>query len=117
MNTQKTNLQKKADNLWSMVIRKRDPICRFCKVKATTSSCHIITRETKNTRFDPLNGLGGCNDCHRLLDSAKETKRIMSIDVIGREAYEKLQKRGLVIVKYDAPFIADRIEELKMFFK
>jgi hypothetical protein len=60
----KSGLIRKADKLFSALIREEDH-CEWCGAKNDTLQCaHIFTRSYKITRYDPLNAICLCAGCH-----------------------------------------------------
>ena len=112
--SEKTKLQKKADDLWSVIIRNRDLICRLCKSRPSRDAHHIFARSHKNTRHDIRNGLGLCYTCHQPEghnDPCNFRERI--VEEIGAELYDLMKQKHLVKVKYNEAFLRDRIDYLQ----
>jgi 5-methylcytosine-specific restriction endonuclease McrA len=110
----KTKLQKQTDDLWSLIVRTRDPVCRLCKKRVTKDPHHIFKRGHKATRFDLSNGIGICFRCHKPDghdDPCNFRERIVA--EIGLELYERLRQKSLIVVKYDKAFISEAIDRLK----
>jgi len=60
----KTNYKKKADKLWSQVIRQKGVCDRCGKQGAQFNAHHITSRSNHSLRFDLKNGLCLCVSCH-----------------------------------------------------
>lgn len=112
--TPKTKLQKKADELCSLVVRARDPICRLCKAAPSRDAHHIFSRSHKNTRYDLDNLIGLCYTCHQPKghdDPCNMRDRIVT--EIGQELYDDLRARSQVVIAYTPAFLRDQIDRLK----
>lgn len=59
----KPNYKKKADTLWSQVVRQRG-ICERCGKKGVLNAHHITSRANHSLRYDLKNGLALCVGCH-----------------------------------------------------
>jgi len=64
MKTTKLPSWKALDKRWSILVRQRDPVCRFCKKNPSRQAHHLIGRAYRSTRYDLVNGLGTCGGCH-----------------------------------------------------
>jgi len=60
----KKTLKKAADDLWAAVIKRRDKMCIWCRVRPAVQAHHIFKRSLPSTRHDPENGIGLCGGCH-----------------------------------------------------
>lgn len=61
------SLPKKADDLWSKVVRKAWE-CAVCWKKENLNAHHIFTRHNKSVRWDLDNGICLCSGCHVFSD-------------------------------------------------
>lgn len=62
------SLPKKADDLWSKVVRQVWA-CAVCWKKEHLNAHHIFTRHNKSTRWDLDNGICLCSGCHVFSDT------------------------------------------------
>lgn len=109
------SLIDRADTIWRILIKKRDPLCRICGMEPTTEAHHIASRGHFATRFLLENGLGLGIRCHhenghdRPKHFESEIRR-----VIGDELYDSLMERSRQVVKKrDRRFIQEQIEKMK----
>ena len=66
------SLIRACDNLWRKIILLRaNGKCEICGASKSqeggvlwVQACHIISRTYWSTRWDPRNGVGGCQGCH-----------------------------------------------------
>ena len=75
MARKKKSILVKCDELMSQIIRLRDQMCLVCKKPATRTvkglpikglDCHhIIGRTRHDVRFEPLNLISLCKNCHK----------------------------------------------------
>ncbi len=56
-------LSKKADTLWSEVVRMRGA-CEYCGKTEYLNAHHIFWRNNKSLRWETLNGICLCSGCH-----------------------------------------------------
>ena len=114
MKSEKTRLQKRADERWSLLVRQRDKICRLCKTRPSKDAHHIFGRAHKATRFDILNGLGLCFRCHQPDghgDPCNFHEKIVA--EIGIDLYETLRADHLRQVKYNEAYIKEWLSILQ----
>ena len=120
----KKGLQRKADALWSLKIRTRDPICRLCKSRPTKHAHHIIDRRHKAVRLLLANGLGLDSGCHFYIEGLFKADRYDPFkhrelywdcitNIIGVEEYEELLRLSKIRVKYNERFIEEAIKKLE----
>lgn len=90
------------DKLYSLIIRKRDPICVYCGKNPTRQCAHIFSRRYLSTRWDFKNAMGMCGGCHifqahvnpiEFHDFAKRK--------IGEKEYDRLRAISLMTTKID----------------
>ena len=97
----KTDRQKMIDlldDLYREYIRKRAmervggcERCREPKISyKDLDTAHFHSRNKLTVRWDPGNGAGLCGGCHRYIDSNKEAKIALEIQLLGEEEYERL---------------------------
>lgn len=61
----KKTLCKKADILWSKVVRLRDGNhCQVCGKNSSLNAHHLIHKAVRFFRHDPENGICLCSGCH-----------------------------------------------------
>lgn len=95
----------KADTLFSVYIRERDPKCFFCNNPSKQNS-HFWGRGNSATRYDPLNCDGICGGCHMRHEGNKQgLYRTKKIAQLGEEGYAQLELRGRSIMKRDQAII------------
>lgn len=85
-----------ADSKFSLYIRKRDGRCMRClRADVPLDNSHYWRRDMKGTRFDPLNCVALCRDCHTHWEKHQneEYKEFM-LDWIGKEEYESMERRA-----------------------
>jgi 5-methylcytosine-specific restriction endonuclease McrA len=114
MKSDKTRLQKQADDLWRDIIRVRDPVCRLCRKAPMRDAHHIMARRHKNTRHETRNGLGLCYTCHQSQghdDPCYFRERIVS--EIGGYNYALLRDDAQVEIRYNVPWLREVVERLK----
>ena len=56
--------KKKADELFSLYIRKRDGKCMYCSNTETLQCAHLEGRRNERLRFDPMNAITLCYKHH-----------------------------------------------------
>ena len=62
----KTQLTKKADQIYSLYIRLRDKkkMCGICNIRPVQVAYHLIPRNHFIVRWDEENGIGACIGCN-----------------------------------------------------
>jgi hypothetical protein len=107
-------LKKTADDLWGLIIRTRDPVCRLCKARPTRNAHHIMNRRHKNTRHDLRNGMGLCYRCH-LPEGHGDPCHMAELirGEIGDDLYMDLLLDCQKVIKYDINWLKLVIERLK----
>ncbi len=61
----KTMPRINADSIWSKAIRERDKVCQMVGCNNVSEhSHHIFSRKIKSLRYNLLNGIGLCAECH-----------------------------------------------------
>ena len=55
---------KQCDDLWAVLIKRRDRICQYCKKAPAEHAHHIHSRRHKAVRWNLDNGVGLCYVCH-----------------------------------------------------
>ena len=76
----RTTLNRKANKLWSEIIRKKNNgLCEVCGLPANNPH-HIIGRRNLTLRHDLINGCLLCSGCHTLrVDSAHQNSLAFSL--------------------------------------
>lgn len=102
---------KKADALWSKLIRLRDPVCRWCGKRPTRQAHHIFGRRARNTRWCLENGVGICFGCHlkgheNPLDFHDHIRAQM-----GADRYDLLRMASKIAVKIDVGLMILALEQ------
>jgi hypothetical protein len=83
----------KADTLWRQLIKRRDPLCRFCRANRTTDAAHVYGRGNYRTRLNLLGGLGSCRRCHEAFDAmSREDRDLAAGRIIGHHEVRKLRQ-------------------------
>lgn len=99
---EKAKLEADCDKLWSLCVRERDKICRYCGSDYKLSAHHIRGRAAHSTGFLIRNGITLCwENCHCLQKFNPEKFQDRVIEVIGDEEYQALKRMSLVVVKHD----------------
>lgn len=61
------NLDKRLDDAWSLLVKKRaGGKCEYCRSRKTLNSHHIYSRANKSVRWIPENGVCLCAKHHAL---------------------------------------------------
>lgn len=85
---------KKADRIFSIWIRQRDPFCFFKCGRKSIQNSHFWGRGISATRYDPENCDGVCGGCHMTHEGSKQGKyRDLKMKQLGKR-YRELEKRG-----------------------
>lgn len=97
--TKKVDYKKKADEVWSKLIRTK-AVCEFADRGGCVGSlqaAHVIRRGLNSSRCDPLNGVCLCVKHHYWFDKGDrfETTRYFSEKFPGR--YEDLHSRNKIV--------------------
>lgn len=85
-----------ADSRFSQFIRERDGRCMRCRRTDKPLDCsHYWKRGDSATRFDPLNCIALCRDCHTIWERRKNYEyREYMLKTLGEEAYTALEIRA-----------------------
>lgn len=59
-----TKIIKDCDEVFSLMVRRRDGMCVRCYSIRTLQAAHIASRDAKSGRWDMLNALTMCFPCH-----------------------------------------------------
>ena len=107
--TDKQKMEAMLDTLYSEYIRKRAmklaggcqrPACNRSKRSyQELDAAHLHSRNKRTVRWDPRNGVGLCGGCHRYIDSNKEAKIALEIEILGQEEYERLYVQAEMTTK------------------
>jgi hypothetical protein len=83
------------DRLWGLKVRARDNhICQYCGQPGNNPH-HIVSRSSKNTRWDLENGITLCGGHHKFVAHQRpERFREFLIQRMGQAKYDALQLRG-----------------------
>ena len=111
------SLPKKADDLWSKVVRKVGS-CEVCGKRENLNAHHIFTRHNKSTRWDLDNGICLCSGCHVFSDkfSAHKTPTDFTYWLekqYSREYLEILGRKANTPLHVTPDFLRATIEYLK----
>lgn len=91
---------KKADQIFSELIRIRDTKCVLCS-KPSTDCSHFYERAKSSVRFHPLNCDGVCRQCHQFWHANRKEYKIFKLNQIGEKDYMALQRLSTIIMKQD----------------
>lgn len=96
------SLKKRADKLWSEIVRKRDGKCMKCGRTTNLQAHHIFSRKFNNTRWNIDNGITLCYGCHLFWAHIEhENFRDLIIGLIGEAKYFELKNLSSQIKKID----------------
>lgn len=107
----KRGLKRKLDKLVSEIVRARGK-CERCGKRKNLQCCHIFGRTYLNTRWDLLNLLALCPNCH--INFSHKQPILFTEFVkkhLGEEKYELLKEAHNLIYK---PTIDDLLIKLKV---
>ena len=113
----------KADQEFSLYIRRRDKKCVRCGSPGKPDkdgnpvvglqNSHYFGRGKESTRFDPQNCDSLCFGCHQYWGSEdREAYRNFKIKQLGEEGYKRLVIRANSLVKKDRSFSLLKAREL-----
>lgn len=110
-------LVKKADELFSKIIRARDGVCIVCGTTEKLSNGHLHSRIAHSTRWDPENCWAQCWSCNSrheydFYPMAEAVKK-----KLGQEKYDALHLRYRTPVKISTPELAEMVERFKQELK
>jgi hypothetical protein len=91
-------LRKKADALWSRLIRARDGACRRCgrqPDEIILQAAHVISRRYKAIRWDERNGVALCVGCHHFAHMQPVEWDWAVQELIGVDVYQALRKEAI----------------------
>jgi len=113
---QESSYQKKADAIWSEVIKIRDGYrCVLCGKTENLNSHHIIHKSRgKAVRYEILNGVCLCAGCHNFKIHKGDflaNKRL--VEIVGSERIEAIQKLLIGVYKPDYQKIIADLQEYK----
>lgn len=92
---------KYTDQLFSNYVRQRDGKCMRCyKVDIPLDNSHYWERGRKGTRFDPLNCVALCRDCHTIWEKHQNHEYMQFMaKLLGPVEYINMEKRARTIKK------------------
>lgn len=90
---------KEADREFSILIRKRDPMCKKCHVKPSTDCSHFYERHNSSVRFHPENCDGMCRACHEGFHRNRPEYKAWKLKQLGVKAYFALQRLSVMVMK------------------
>jgi len=114
------------DKLFSEFIRKRAMKnaggCQRCKMPKLShknlQACHFHGRRKRSIRFDEDNAAGLCAGCHMYLDSQPIEKIEFFRNLLGQEAFDKLNTRAQFRHKVDEAatilYLREKLKELEL---
>jgi hypothetical protein len=90
-----------ADDKFSLWIRARDGKCRRCGSSSKPLDCsHYWKRGDSGTRYDPLNCVAVCRDCHTIWERQQNNEyKAFMVDWLGQEEYDALERRARTFKK------------------
>ena len=105
--TDRQKMEAMLDELYREYIRKRAiqrvggcERCHEPKHQYTDlQTAHFHSRNKHTVRWDPRNGCGACGGCHRYIDTNKEAKVELEIQLLGQEEYERLYVQAEMTTK------------------
>ena len=100
MKTPRKKLEKKADDLFSQLIRSKGK-CERCGSKDFLQTAHLISRRYKQVRWDLTNALCLCRGCHVYFTHHPIEWDLYVEDKIGINLYKTLKTRALIYGKLD----------------
>jgi hypothetical protein len=90
---------KKADEIFSKLIRARDPWCFFGCGRPSKQASHFWGRGNSSTRYDAENVDGVCGGCHMKHEGNKQgLYRQLKIKQLGMRGYVALERRSVMVV-------------------
>lgn len=108
-------LIKKADTLFSLIVRARDGKCQKCgrrPPEVRLQCSHIVSRGYKNTRWDEDNADALCFGCHHWFTNRPLHFEEWVISRIGEDALRELKLRARSTrTKIDYEAVVWRLEE------
>lgn len=110
-------LSKKADNLWSEVVRMKGS-CEYCGKTEYLNAHHIFGRNNKSLRWETLNGICLCSGCHTFSSvfSAHKTPTEFTYwleSVRGKEYMDKLTEMAHIPMKVTPELLQEYIATFK----
>lgn len=115
-----SNEVKLTDEAWAEAIKTRDPMCRFNRpgcLKKSTDACHVFPRANMGTRFNLLNGIGGCRACHSWQETHPEEARPIMQHIVGMGIWMDLKVKATSIVKFYPQDLTKIRKDIKMYTK
>ena len=117
----------KLDHLWSLKVKERDNFkCQLCGSSYNISSHHIIKRGHFITRWDILNGITLCVNCHLDVHSLNHKLSLETQDKIlnwfvqqfddlrtGGNIWDELMSKKHVIKKHTSVELEELYKELR----
>lgn len=110
-------LTKKADDLWSLAVKKWGK-CEVCWITTYLNAHHIFSRHNKSTRWDLDNGICLCSGCHVFSDkfSAHKTPTDFTYWLekqYSKEYIEILARKAHKPITVTSELLQEIIEKLK----
>ena len=106
-------LVRKADGLWRLLIRAKEPsgVCPVCRRRRWSDAMHCFNKGPyPGLRFEVDNGAPGCRPCHRRIDSDHLAKEEFFRRYIGNERYERLRLMAQAHTKTDLQLVILHLE-------
>lgn len=86
-----SDYEKKADNIFSKWILKRDKCCITCGTRRQGTNSHLFKRGRQSTRFNEFNNNRQCEPCNNLHNTNQEPYKNWFIAKHGEEKYNELE--------------------------
>jgi len=106
-------LEKVLDRLFQIVVVKRDPMCRFCEKRPSSSTHHIFRRGHDATRWLPKDGVGLCYECHPWAEDHPAAFLEWVLTWMPKAEYDELDRLAHSNVKFtvfDLQLIREELE-------
>jgi hypothetical protein len=92
---------EKADEVFSKLIRARDPICAFDGCSPSMDCSHHFERANSATRYHPENCDGLARRCHNFFHANPKVYKEWKMKQLGVRAYVDLQRLAATTMKRD----------------
>ena len=92
----KSTLKRKADILFSLLIRSRGS-CEMCGKTQNLQCAHVYSRSNLHLRYDPKNALCLCSGCHMFRWHKEPADSILWFQGVYKDEWEYLVKEKNII--------------------
>lgn len=96
---------EKADQVFSGLILKRDPMCVRCRMKPSTDCSHFYKRDCSGTRYDPRNGDGVDRECHWYWEEHREEYEKFKRKQLGWRVFVEISRLASAMVPRESAII------------